>query len=266
MKYTVLVENKAQTPYVADHGLALLIERKSKKILFDTGTDNAIQKNSKILGIDLNAIDTIVLSHGHNDHTDGLKNLPNNATIYASPDISKERFSFHQSKPLSNISMPCNSKQKLLDAHWIQNKNLSEIFDGAFLSGEIPRLSDEDTGGKFFLDKEMTIPDFITDEQALLFVEGILFQGCCHAGIINTLSHFNKSCPSIKIHTIVGGLHLLHASEKRLQQTANCLNEFDIKQLHLLHCTGKNAIEYLSKSCKNIEIITPQTGSIISCN
>ncbi|MBE6413619.1 MAG: MBL fold metallo-hydrolase [Verrucomicrobiaceae bacterium] len=266
MKYIVVVENKAQLPFVAEHGLALLIEHNSKKILFDTGASYALVQNATTMGIDLSTIDTIILSHGHNDHTGGLKHLSDNCTIYASPDISKERFSIHQSKPISNISMPEEAKEKLLNSNWIKNETLSEIFDGVYLSGQIPRISDEDTGGPFFLDTTKSSPDFIIDEQALLFAEGVLFQGCCHSGIINTLTHLKTNCPSIKIHTIVGGLHLVHASEKRLEQTANCLNDFGIKKLHLLHCTGENAIEYLSYKCKNIEIITPQTGDVISCN
>ena len=40
--------------------------------------------------------------------------MSDNCTIYASPDISKERFSIHQSKPISNISMPEEAKEKLL--------------------------------------------------------------------------------------------------------------------------------------------------------
>jgi 7,8-dihydropterin-6-yl-methyl-4-(beta-D-ribofuranosyl)aminobenzene 5'-phosphate synthase len=137
---------------------------------------------------------------------------------------------------------------------WQKIDSFTEIFDGIFLTGTISRESGEDTGGPFFLDAQGDVVDTISDEQALLFASGVLVQGCCHSGIINTLEHCKKYRSDIAIHTIIGGLHLLNASQERLMQTAEYLNSYGIKKLYALHCTGQNAIEFLSEKCPTIEI------------
>ena len=73
VRITVLVENTAESPgLLAEHGLSLWIETGSQCILFDTGQGGALVNNADRLGISLSRVDTIILSHGHYDHTGGL--------------------------------------------------------------------------------------------------------------------------------------------------------------------------------------------------
>lgn len=139
----------------------------------------------------------------------------------------------------------------------------TEILPGMFATGPVPRHSGEDCGGPFYLDPEKKTPDAIEDEQALLLLEGVLIQGCCHSGIINTLEHCRKSMPDIEIHTVIGGLHLLLADEERLKQTADYLRKSSVKRLYLLHCTGENAIAYLRAALPDCAIATPVAGEVI---
>ncbi len=77
-KITTLVENtvaQGSKYLIGEHGLSFYIETQSHKILFDTGQNLAISNNAQVLGIDLSRIDTVILSHGHYDHTGGLKSL-----------------------------------------------------------------------------------------------------------------------------------------------------------------------------------------------
>ena len=75
MKITVLVENSTRIDnyLLAEPALSLLIEADGRKILFDTGYSDIFLRNAKNLNIDLNNITDIVLSHGHDDHTGGLR-------------------------------------------------------------------------------------------------------------------------------------------------------------------------------------------------
>ena len=250
----LIVENNLPTPLIAEHGLAMLLEYGGNKILFDTGATDILAKNAETLGIDFSEISAVVLSHGHNDHTGGLAHFSGDCVVYASSEIDKRRFSIHSGAPVRDISMPSNSVDKLKSMNWQKIDSFTEIFDGIFLTGTISRESSEDTGGPFFLDAQGDVVDTISDEQALLFASGVLVQGCCHSGIINTLEHCKKYRSDIAIHTIIGGLHLLNASQERLVQTAEYLNSYGIKKLYALHCTGQNAIEFLSEKCPTIEI------------
>ena len=73
MKIVTLVENSCGTENcIAEHGLSIYIETENHKLLLDTGQTDAIVKNAEVLGIDLTAVDTVILSHGHYDHSGGI--------------------------------------------------------------------------------------------------------------------------------------------------------------------------------------------------
>ena len=73
MKITALVENTSDCGLKAVHGLSFYIETRLHRLLFDLGPDGTLFHNAARLGIDLAAVDTVVLSHGHYDHGGALK-------------------------------------------------------------------------------------------------------------------------------------------------------------------------------------------------
>ena len=264
MKISILVENNSDAMLKAEHGLSMLIEYRNQKLFFDFGRSSLWLENAKKMNIDISDVRYAFLSHGHNDHTGGLEFF--SGEIFCTSDIAKKRFSHHADKPVRELSMPPASTESLQKSNIHFTDDFQELMNGIFSTGKIPRLSGEDTGGPFYLDLEKKIPDNIDDESALLFDNGILIHGCCHSGIINTLEHCRKCRPDIKIHTVIGGLHLLHANEKRMQQTADYLNQQNIKNLYLMHCTGENGIDFLKNNLNNCTVHTPQTGDILFCN
>ncbi len=92
-KITTLCENHvAHTgkSLIGEHGLCFYIEAGNRRILFDTGQNLGLSNNAEVLGIDLSRIDTVVLSHGHYDHSSGLKALldgNSKFTLCAHPDV-----------------------------------------------------------------------------------------------------------------------------------------------------------------------------------
>lgn len=42
------------------------------KVLFDLGPDDTFLHNAKKCGVDIAAVDTVIISHGHVDHGGGL--------------------------------------------------------------------------------------------------------------------------------------------------------------------------------------------------
>lgn len=73
MKIVTLVENTCGHKYcIAEHGLSVYVETEKHRLLLDTGQTDAVVKNAEVLGIDLSAVDTVILSHGHYDHSGGI--------------------------------------------------------------------------------------------------------------------------------------------------------------------------------------------------
>ncbi|HTO38585.1 MAG TPA: MBL fold metallo-hydrolase, partial [Brumimicrobium sp.] len=70
MKIITLVDNRTQSESLeTEHGLSLYIETDDNlKILYDTGQSDLFIHNANKLGVDLSAIDRVVISHGHYDH------------------------------------------------------------------------------------------------------------------------------------------------------------------------------------------------------
>jgi 7,8-dihydropterin-6-yl-methyl-4-(beta-D-ribofuranosyl)aminobenzene 5'-phosphate synthase len=77
--------------------------------------------------------------------------------------------------------------------------------------------------------------------------------GCCHAGIINTLQYIVGLTGEKRIHTIVGGLHLLNAQEEQLHKVVSELKQFDIETIIPCHCTGDQAYTHLATACNCIK-------------
>ena len=121
----------------------------------------------------------------------------------------------------------------------------TEIADGLFVTGEIPRVTDfEDTGGPFFLDENCERPDPLIDDQALFFDSPrgtVVILGCAHAGVVNTLRYVRQLTNDKPIHAILGGLHLLWATEERVSQTVEALRALEIEHIGIAHCTGFEA-------------------------
>ena len=73
MRIIALIENLAyKQDLIAEHGLSIYIETEDRKIIFDTGQSGLFLQNSEKLGVNIENIDSLVLSHGHYDHTGGL--------------------------------------------------------------------------------------------------------------------------------------------------------------------------------------------------
>jgi len=268
---SVLVENTVtQEELRAEHGLSVLIETPYGQILWDTGQSPLFIENARKMGIQIENISCIALSHGHYDHTGGLSAilvLNPRIKVYGHPDIFVQRFTRNRSSVQSvrPIGSPIVKEIVQLKCQSLElNRQPSEIVPGVFLTGEIPRIIEyEDTGGDFFLDIACTKNDPIIDDQAL-YIESsqgiVVLLGCAHSGVVNTLNHVSKLTRQEKIFAVLGGTHLFGASKERLDATAEAFSRYDVQVIGPCHCTGLKAITYL-KSQFPERVVECSTGS-----
>lgn len=249
----ILVDNRASGALKAEHGFSVWITIHGWNVLFDTGQNGrTLLANAKALRVDLSTSDMLLLSHGHYDHTGGVKQV-----LARKPDLlvmlhdgaDAVRFSIHEGAEPKDISMPPPVRTALAALPEQQVRRIREpqrILAAAGLSGAIPRTHPlEDTGGPFFLDTNKTVPDLIPDDLALWIKTDrglLIITGCCHAGLINTVDHLQRVSGIKKIYGIIGGLHLHSASEQRLTETINALHGWKPELIVPCHCTGDAAI------------------------
>lgn len=253
LKITVLVENTAgRLGVLAEHGLSFLIETGGENVLFDTGQGFVLTHNLNRLGRRLDDVETVVLSHGHYDHTGGLHtavSLMNKPTVYAHPAAAHPKFRRNADGSSRSIGIPDPDLKALTESNWIQTDAPIDLPGGLHLTGPVPRIASfEDVGGPFYRDEACTHPDPIEDDQAAFIQTAhgtVVILGCAHAGLINTLQYIQNLTDNRPIHTVIGGMHLHSASEERITKTIEALRIVDIRSIFACHCTGVDAASRL---------------------
>ncbi len=254
---TILIDSLTKSnDFLTEHGFSVWIEADDKRVLFDTGQSDILVHNAAKLGIDLSSADVLVLSHGHYDHIGGVASilsLKPSIPVYCHSAI----FSPHHSRKPDGLIKPIgvSINEKSSDSlykiknliHWVDSPVF--ITSDIGITGPIPRNSlFEDTGGAFFLDCEGMKIDPIEDDLAMWFrtVHGIcVITGCCHSGLVNTLTYIHNINKGDVIHTVIGGFHLLNATLHRVEKTCDYIDSEGIEQIVPCHCTGTEAIEVL---------------------
>jgi 7,8-dihydropterin-6-yl-methyl-4-(beta-D-ribofuranosyl)aminobenzene 5'-phosphate synthase len=256
IRITAIVENTAAgRGILAEHGLSWWIETDTHRVLFDTGqTPKVLAHNAARLNIDLTTADTVVLSHGHYDHTGGLLNVLQQADhprLLLHPAAIERRYSRHQDGSAHDAGMPFEVSKRSLEqqANVTWTNSPTEVVPGLTVTGEVPRTTAyEDTGGAFYWDEACTQTDPIADDQAIFFDTPsglVVVLGCAHAGVINTMRYVQRLRDNRCIHAVIGGMHLLHASPDRMEKTIAALRDFDVGLIAPTHCTGARAAAQL---------------------
>jgi 7,8-dihydropterin-6-yl-methyl-4-(beta-D-ribofuranosyl)aminobenzene 5'-phosphate synthase len=255
LKVTVLADDSvARQGLLAEHGLSFWIEADGKRILFDTGQGMVLHSNAQALGVDLRQADAVVLSHGHYDHTGGLSRHPElfaQAQVYVHPGAFESKYVRRGDGAVAEAGTATLTIPQLETqvGKIIPTQKPTAITEDIWITGEIPRKHDfEDTGGDFYLDRDCTRPDQLLDDQALYFntAKGIvLFMGCGHSGLINTLDYVAELTGQDEIYAVLGGMHLLRADAHRMEQSIQALERYRIQLIAPVHCTGLQAIARL---------------------
>jgi 7,8-dihydropterin-6-yl-methyl-4-(beta-D-ribofuranosyl)aminobenzene 5'-phosphate synthase len=274
IKITTLSENTAGQPdLLAEWGLSFYIQVDEMNILMDAGESISIGQNADKLGIDLQKIDKIVLSHGHYDHTGGLRllltKIRREVDVIAHPDIWKPKYARYKSKPDKYIGVPYMQRElESLGARFILTIEPYKVTDNILTTGEIPMVTDFEKieSSLFVKTSKGWETDTLLDDLALLIKSEqglIVVLGCAHRGMINTLYRSREVSGIEKINMILGGCHLKDAKEEQIWKTISALNEMGVQKLGVSHCTGMRAAMMMANTFGN-KFVFINTGSIIT--
>lgn len=212
---TIIFDNNAYDQRLKSAwGFSALIEYRDHILLFDTGSDGqTLMKNMRILGIDPNQIESIVLSHAHGDHTGGLSAIleaGSRPLVYLLP-------SFPQS-----FKRQVRSTTKVIEVTPSQS-----IAEGIFTTGEMGR----------------DIP-----EQALVIQTDqglVVITGCAHPGIVEIVEQARELSDE-PVNLVLGGFHLRSKSEAEIVSILKDFRRIGVEQVGPCHCTGDLAISMFS--------------------
>ena len=154
MTITVVYDNNAFDPRLTTGwGFAAWLEYGDRVLLFDTGADGTVLlRNMARLGLDPGAIDIVLLSHAHGDHTGGLATL-----LDINPEVT--------------VYVPQGFSQQFKDQVRAQAANLVEVGDGLEISPGLWSTGQMGTG---------------IVEQALVARTArglVVVTGCAHPGV-----------------------------------------------------------------------------------
>ncbi|KAF6823873.1 hypothetical protein CPLU01_11182 [Colletotrichum plurivorum] len=262
------VEMKMSSICCAAHGLSLMITAKcgnnTKTLLFDAGPEEeAWERNARRMKANINQVDHIVLSHYHRDHSGGLlraitmvnegRNRSDELVVDLHPDRPEFRGIATPHGPISLEADPNPSEVEQAGARVLLSQDAHSVLDDMFVvSGEISRTTDYEVGLpgglRFFPSSEAENGgSWVKDEQimeeryVMCNVKGkglVIFAGCGHAGVINTIRDAQRLSGVETVYCVSGGYHMSDASPEKLQRTVQDMVKLSPRVLHGGHCTG----------------------------
>lgn len=274
IRIITLSENTAaRSDVLAEWGFSVLIEAEGQNILMDAAASITASYNAEIMGIDLQKINRIVLSHGHFDHSGGLrellKKIKKEVEIIAHPDIWAPKYSRNKGKPDRYIGLPYPQQElESLGARFRLTTEPVMLTENIMTTGEIPLVTDFEKiePSLYVQSKDDWKPDPLLDDLSLVIntQKGlVVILGCAHRGMINTLYRARTIARNRKIHMVIGGSHLKDAAEEQVWQTISSLNELGVQKLGVSHCTGMPAMLLLAQTYGK-DFIFNFTGNIIN--
>jgi 7,8-dihydropterin-6-yl-methyl-4-(beta-D-ribofuranosyl)aminobenzene 5'-phosphate synthase len=263
---TVVAEDSVlyESPFLGQHGLSLFLEARcgsnTRNIIVDVAQNpEALLENMKLLGIHPESIDTIVITHCHYDHTQGLVRIldtihKNDVPVVVHPDLF--RLNFVEEPYLRHVGvMTGDTREKIVSAggRLFESRQPLQIMTGLFTSGEIERKTDFEEVGIALktIEGGNIIEDTMPDDLALIArirEKGtVILTGCSHAGVVNICHQCKKMTDQQPIEAVIGGFHLVEASTERIIKTVKALQQLKIGSVLAGHCTGFRAQSELFK-------------------
>lgn len=248
-------DTKGNSDCIAEHGLSFYVETEKHKLLMDTGATEHTWENAERLGIDLTEIDTVILSHGHYDHTGGVLSFAEKnptAKIYMQRKAGGDYYNFKE-----GFEKYIGIDKRILELPQLQ------LLDGEMKIDEELFLFSGITGRKYFAKSNLVLKkkvngefqqdDFAHEQCLVVKQQGqhVLLSGCAHNGMINILERYEEiydSAPDV----VISGFHMMQKEEytkediQNISEIAKELKKINA-EFYTGHCTGLPAYEIMKE-------------------
>lgn len=212
-------------------GFSCLVKVGNENILFDTGADSpTLLDNMKKLEIDPKDINMIVLSHVHGDHAGGLFGIlkeNSNLSVYVPKSFPQE----------------FKREVESYKAKVVEVSDPTKISESVSITGEL---------GTWI--KEQSL--IVKTSRGL-----VVITGCAHPGIVDILKKA-MDITGENIYLVLGGFHLLNASESELREVIRGFRELKVQKAGPSHCSGDKTRELFKKEYKE-DFISNGVGKVI---
>jgi 7,8-dihydropterin-6-yl-methyl-4-(beta-D-ribofuranosyl)aminobenzene 5'-phosphate synthase len=253
-KITIICENKVSmpSPLIGEHGLSFLIEN-GDTTLFDTGQGLGIVNNMRVMGKNFGAVQRVILSHGHYDHTGGLlavlQNRGGQTPVFLHPDAFNDKRALIPtgSDPIDiPIGMRASREEyEKAGAVFHHVNGFQKITEKISALSEVKRSPEWkfwDDRLKQKVNNEISEDPFHDDLSIVIETESgpVVLLGCAHAGIVDILYDISERIGNREIHAVIGGTHLESAPEVYIERAISALKWCRVKTIATSHCTGFN--------------------------
>ncbi len=253
MKFIVLTEDRnCNNNCISEHGLSIYIETDGNKLLLDSGITDAFINNAKTLGINLDEINNIALSHGHWDHGNGLKYIDTSKTLILHPECYAKRYSLRRNMEYAGIN---ETRKELLNKfELIETKEPYKIFEDVWFLGQINRKFEVPIKNLPTVLENQKI-DYLYDDCGGIVVKTekgiIVFSSCSHSGIDNIIEQAKVITSEDRVIAVVGGFHLKEVNSYT-EKIVQYFKDNKIHKAYMGHCTSDEVIEYFEKQLNGI--------------
>jgi 7,8-dihydropterin-6-yl-methyl-4-(beta-D-ribofuranosyl)aminobenzene 5'-phosphate synthase len=251
-KITILSTMLADGGALGEWGFSALVQADGNNILFDTGLhSDVVLKNAAYLGVDLDSVPEVVLSHNHSDHVGGLMTL-RNAVLRKSPGALArahvgQGIFYPRTSSIPRVEMNpmilIKAQYEATGGAFVVHDRPVQLYPGVWLTGPVPRGYDERnwSGSGKVTTPSGTVEDNIPEDMSLVLDTDkglVIVTGCGHAGVANIVTYSRLTVRPARIHALIGGIHLFAASDETVRVAAGRVAEAGIDNLIGAHCTG----------------------------